>query len=458
MTQVRVRFAPSPTGRFHLGSARTALFNWLFARKTGGVFVLRIEDTDPRRNTPEALRVLLNGLRWLGLNWDEGPETGGACGPYFQSRRQAVYGRYLRKLHDSGRTYRKDGAVYFRLEGERYLEYDPYLKAEVEKVRAAPQVFVDAVRGQVRRAEEKDFVLVRSSGEPVFHLVNVVDDIAMGITHVIRGEDHLSNTAKHCELFKALGAPLPQFVHLPMILNNKGPGKMSKRGDGVHLEDYSRRHFLPSALVNFLALLGWNPKDDSEIMSPDRLLEKFDLDGIQKGNARFDEKKLAHVNTEHLRRLPREEFMQRSLSVLQGAGLDVSDLTYSRAVLDLCRDKVRSLDDLPAYVTYFFSDSYPVDEKARRRLMKREDSLPKLQQALACLQSVGEWTEAGLEEGFANLARSHRQKKPFAWFPVTRFAVSGRAGGPDLLPMLALLGPHRTLTRLRRAGRAQRKE
>ena len=357
-------------------------------------------------------------------------------------------------MHDSGRTYRKDGAVYFRLEGERYLEYDPYLKAEVEKVRAAPQVFVDAVRGQVRRAEEKDFVLVRSSGEPVFHLVNVVDDIAMGITHVIRGEDHLSNTAKHCELFKALGAPLPQFVHLPMILNNKGPGKMSKRGDGVHLEDYSRRHFLPSALVNFLALLGWNPKDDSEIMSPDRLLEKFDLDGIQKGNARFDEKKLAHVNTEHLRRLPREEFMQRSLSVLQGAGLDVSDLTYSRAVLDLCRDKVRSLDDLPAYVTYFFSDSYPVDEKASRRLMKREDSLPKLQQALACLQSIGEWTEAGLEEGFANLARSHRQKKPFAWFPVTRFAVSGRAGGPDLLPMLTLLGPHRTLTRLRRAGRA----
>ena len=451
MPQVRVRFAPSPTGRFHLGSARTALFNWLYARKTAGVFVLRIEDTDPRRNTPEALRVLLDGLRWLGLNWDEGPETGGGCGPYFQSQRQAVYDQYLRKLQESGRTYRKDGAVYFRLEGERYLEYDPYFKADVEKVRAAPQVFVDAVRGQVVRAEEKDFVLVRSNGEPVFHLVNVVDDITMGITHVIRGEDHLSNTAKHCELFKALGSPLPQFVHLPMILNNKGPGKMSKRGDGVHVEDYARRHFLSSGLVNFLALLGWNPKDDSEIMSPKQLLEKFDLDGIQKGNARFDEKKLAHVNTEHLRRLPLEAFMERALSVLAGAGLDVSDLAYARAVLTLCRDKIRSLHQLPAYVTYFFSDSYPVDEKARRRLMKKEDSLLKLREARACLRGVGEWSQAGLEEGFAKLARSRRQKKPFGWFPVTRFAVSGRGGGPDLLPMLEVLGRKRVLTRLAKA-------
>ncbi len=424
------------------------MFNWLFARKTAGVFVLRIEDTDPRRNTPEALRVLLDGLRWLGLDWDEGPETGGDYGPYFQSQRQAVYDQYLRKLQDSGRTYRKDGAVYFRLEGERYLEYDPYFKAEVEKVRAAPQVFVDAVRGRVVRAEDKDFVLVRSNGEPVFHLVNVVDDITMGITHVIRGEDHLSNTAKHCELFKALGSPLPQFVHLPMILNNKGPGKMSKRGDGVHVEDYARRHFLSSGLVNFLALLGWNPKDDSEIMSPKQLLEKFDLDGIQKGNARFDEKKLAHINTEHLRRLPREEFMERALSVLGRAGLDVSNLAYARSVLALCRDKVRSLHHLPAYVAYFFSDSYPVDEKARRRLMKKEDSLLKLREARACLRGVGDWSKAGLEEGFGNLARSRRQKKPFGWFPITRFAVSGRGGGPDLLPMLEVLGRKRVLTRL----------
>lgn len=457
MSDVRVRFAPSPTGSFHLGSARTALFNWLYARKTGGVFVLRIEDTDPRRNTPQALRVLLDGLRWLGLDWDEGPETEGSYGPYFQSQRRAVYREYLRKLQDSGRTYRKDGAVYFRLEGERYLEYDPYLKAEVEKVRAAPQVFTDAVRGQVVRAEEKDFVLVRSNGEPVFHLVNVVDDITMGITHVIRGEDHLSNTAKHCELFKALGSPLPRFVHLPMILNNKGPGKMSKRGDGVHVEDYVRRNFLPSGLVNFLALLGWNPKDGSEILSPNELLEKFDLDGIQKGNARFDEKKLAHINTEHLRRLPRPEFIERSLSVLVRAGLDVSDPTYSHAVLALCQEKVRSLQQLPEYVAYFFSDSYPVDEKTRRRLFKREDSPTKLRQAHACLQDVEDWTTAGLEEALMKLAHSHRQKKPFGWFPIIRFAVSGTAGGPDLLPMLEVLGPHRVLPRLRR-WRAQSEE
>ena len=446
--EVRLRFAPSPTGNFHLGSARTALYNWLFARKRSGVFVLRIEDTDPQRNTPQALGVLLDGLRWLGLDWDEGPGIGGPYGPYFQSQRKEIYGEYLRKLKDSGRTYQKDGAVYFRLEGERYREYDPYLKTEVEKVKAAPQVFEDAVRGRVTRAEERDFVLARSNGEPVFHLVNVVDDITMGITHVIRGDDHLSNTAKHCELFKALGLSPPQFAHLPMILNNKGPGKMSKRGDGVHVEDYVRRQFLSSGLVNFLALLGWNPKDGSEIMSRSELLEKFDLDGIQKGNARFDPKKLAHVNTEHLRRLSRGEFAERARSVLKGAGVNISDVAYTRSVLALCQEKVRSLDDLPAYVAYFFSDTYPVDEKTQERLLRRKDTPTKLKEVRECLRGVEDWTKAGLEDGFGQLSSSRHQKKPFSWFPITRFAVSGTGGGPDLLPMLEVLGRKRVLTRL----------
>ncbi|MDG1667664.1 MAG: glutamate--tRNA ligase family protein, partial [Opitutae bacterium] len=229
MSQVRVRFAPSPTGFFHIGSARTALFNWLYARHTGGTFVLRIEDTDKERNTDEALRVLLDGMRWMGMDWDEGPEVGGALGPYFQSERQAIYDEYLLKLKDAGRTYEKDGAIWFKLEGERYTEYDDFRKAEVEKVKAAPVVIDDAVRGRVERAEEMDFVIVRKDGNPVFHLVNVVDDIAMGITHVIRGEDHLSNTSKHVELFKAFGVEPPVFAHIPLILKEVGSGKMSKR-------------------------------------------------------------------------------------------------------------------------------------------------------------------------------------------------------------------------------------
>ena len=226
MSQVRVRFAPSPTGFFHIGSARTALFNWLYARHTGGTFVLRIEDTDKERNTDESLQVLLEGMRWMGMDWDEGPEVGGEYGPYFQSERQAVYDEYLQKLVDAGRTYEKDGAIWFKLEGERYTEYDDYRKAEVEKVRAAPVVIDDVVRGRVERAEELDFVIVRKDGNPVFHFVNVVDDIAMGITHVIRGEDHLSNTSKHVELFNAFGVTPPVFAHIPLILKESGPGKM----------------------------------------------------------------------------------------------------------------------------------------------------------------------------------------------------------------------------------------
>ena len=210
MSQVRVRFAPSPTGDFHIGSARTALFNWLYARHTGGVFILRIEDTDRERNTPEALRLLLDGMRWLGLNWDEGPDTGGEYGPYFQSERGDIYREHLEKLRAAGRAYDKDGAVWFKISGE-------------------PQVIEDAIRGRVERTEEKDFVIFRSNGAPIYHFTVVVDDIAMGITHVLRGEDHLSNSSKHSELFKAFGAPLPVFAHIPLILKSHGKGKMSKR-------------------------------------------------------------------------------------------------------------------------------------------------------------------------------------------------------------------------------------
>ena len=250
MSQVRVRFAPSPTGFFHIGSARTALFNWLYARHTGGVFILRVEDTDQTRNSEEFLNLIYDSLRWLGLNWDEGPGVGGAFGPYRQSERGEIYRDYLGRLKASGRTYEKDGALLFRISGQ-------------------PQVIEDAIRGRVERTEEKDFVIVRSDGNPVFHFVNVVDDIAMKVTHVIRGEDHLSNTSKHTELFKAFGAPIPIYAHIPLILKQNGPGKMSKRDQGALIEDYQRRGFLPEALVNFLCLLGWSPKDDREKLPMD---------------------------------------------------------------------------------------------------------------------------------------------------------------------------------------------
>ena len=449
MSDVRVRFAPSPTGFFHIGSARTALFNWLYARHTGGTFVLRIEDTDKERNTEEALHVLLDGMKWLGLDWDEGPEVGGDYGPYFQSQRSEIYDEYLQKLKDANRTYEKDGAVFFRLDGERYTEYDEYKKEEVEKVRAEPQVIDDKVRGRVSRAEEKDFVIVRSNGEPVFHFVNVVDDISMGITHVIRGEDHLSNTSKHCELFRALGHEPPVFAHIPLILKTTGPGKMSKRDQGALIEEYQQNNFLPAAVRNYLCLLGWSPKDDSEVMPIEDIIEKFDFGGINQGNARFDEQKMSHINAEYIRNLPLETLAWMVSPILAGKGLvdDSTDEDYIQEVLRISQPKMTSLNALPELIGYFFNDDYSINEKTEKKLLKKGEPLVRLKEFVDELASLESLTPEALETLFEQLAEKNGVKK-FDYYPISRLAVSGVGGGPDLLPLLATLGKDRLISRI----------
>jgi glutamyl-tRNA synthetase len=451
MSQVRVRFAPSPTGFFHIGSARTALFNWLYARHTGGKFILRIEDTDQARNTDEALRVLLEGMRWMGMDWDEGPEVGGEYGPYFQSQRQAIYDEYLQKLKDAGRTYEKDGAIWFKLEGERYTEYDDFKKADVEKVKASPVVIDDAVRGRVERAEEMDFVIVRKDGNPVFHFVNVVDDIAMGITHVIRGEDHLSNTSKHVELFHAFGVQPPVFAHIPLILKESGPGKMSKRDQGALIEDYEQRGFLAGAVRNYIALLGWNPKDEREKMDIDEIIELFDFSGINKGNARFDEKKLSALNTEYLRELPIETYTWLARPILHSAGVieEDADEDYIQAVLKLCQGKARGLDDLADFCRYFFRDDFVLDEKTGAKIAKKADPKALIAEILPVLHGLADFDADSLKAALEAHAAS-QGAKVFAYFPALRYALSGQGGGPDLLPMLAVLGQARVLERLKR--------
>lgn len=451
MSPVRVRFAPSPTGFFHIGSARTALFNWLYARHTGGTFVLRIEDTDKERNTDEALRVLIEGMRWMGLDWDEGPEVGGDYGPYFQSQRQHIYDEYLQKLQDAGRTYEKDGAIWFKLEGERYTTYDEFRKAEVEKVKTQPVVIEDAVRGRVERAEEMDFVIVRKNGEPVFHLVNVVDDIAMGITHVIRGEDHLSNTSKHVELFRAFGVEPPKFAHIPLILKEVGSGKMSKRDKGALIEEYEQRGFLAAAVRNYISLLGWNPKDDKEKMDIDEIIERFDFPGINKGNSRFDEKKLSALNAEYLRELNLESFTFLARPLLHSAGVisEEESEDYLQAVLGLCQPKARSLDTLSDLCGYFFLDDYDLDEKTGAKIAKKEDPKALLAEILPVLQAVEPFDADSI--GAALEAHAAAQElKVFAYFPAIRYALSGQGGGPDLLPMLQVMGRERVLARIQR--------
>ena len=307
---VRVRFAPSPTGFLHIGGARTALFNWLYARHTGGAFVLRIEDTDAARNTQEATEVILGGLRWLGLDWDEGPGRGD-FGPYFQSQRGDIYRRRVEELKDKGLAYDHQGAVKFRMERQ-------------------PIVVPDRIVGEVtreltdREQADPDFVIIRSDGQPVFHFVNVVDDLEMKITHVIRGEDHLSNTAKHIALFRAFGVQPPQYAHIPLILNADGT-KMSKRDRGASLQGYLDEGYVPEAVVNYLCLLGWSPKDNREKMPLREVIPLFDLPQILRHNARFDLAKLDWLNGEYLRELSAERFRQLGAAAFRRAELRVAE-------------------------------------------------------------------------------------------------------------------------------------
>ncbi len=427
------------------------MFNWLYARHTGGTFVLRIEDTDKERNTEEALQVLLDGMRWLGLDWDEGPEKDGAFGPYFQSERGTVYQEYLDKLREQDRVYEKDGAIWFKLEGERYTAYDERLKKEIEKVKAEPIVIEDAVRGRVERAEEKDFVIFRANGEPVFHFVNVVDDISMGITHVIRGEDHLSNTSKHCELFKAFGHPYPVFAHIPLILKSSGPGKMSKRDEGALIEDYAKRMFLPEAVRNYLCLLGWSPKDDREVIPINEIIELFDLPGINKGNARFDEKKLSFVNTEYVRAMPLETFTWMARPILNEQGLVSEDFDETRlqAILAICQPKVQSFEDLPGFVSYFFKDDFAYDEKAARKVMKKGDPLKRIEEFKAGLASLESWDSASLDALVAALVETHGASLG-EFIQPARLAVSGTNRGPGFNELILTLGQAAVLKRFDR--------
>lgn len=433
MSNVRVRFAPSPTGFFHIGSARTALFNWLYARHTQGVFVLRIEDTDKERNSEEFLRVIYDSLTWLGLNWDEGPLVGGDYGPYRQSERTAIYQEYLEKLKATGRTYEKDGAVYFRISGQ-------------------PQIIDDAIRGRVERTEEKDFVIVRSDGNPVFHFVNVVDDIAMKITHVIRGEDHLSNTSKHTELFTALGAPVPIYAHIPLILKQQGAGKMSKRDQGALIEEYQRRGFLPEALVNFLCLLGWSPKNDLEKLPIAEIIRLFDLPAVHQGNARFDEKKLAHMNMSYLHAMPAAEYVPLATAYLERTGFFAQiakDESYLRDVLTLCQIKVRSLEELPAAIGYFFRDDYTIDPKAKEKLFAKGDPKARLQELLVALPDADFSSDATLEQWLQALALAKGLQTADYIHP-GRLAFSGGSAGPSFYGVLRVLGRDRAVARIQR--------
>jgi glutamyl-tRNA synthetase len=440
---VRVRFAPSPTGFLHIGGARTALFNWLYAHHTGGRFILRVEDTDAARNSREAVEIILDSLRWLGLEWDEGPTSGdpegpskGDRSPYFQSMRGEIYRRRVGELKDKGVAYDHEGAVKFRMTRE-------------------PIVIADRVVGNVTREltdREKldpDFVIVRSDGQPVFHFTNVVDDLEMGITHVIRGEDHLSNTAKHIALFRAFGVEPPQYAHIPLILNPDG-SKMSKRDQGASLTTYLEEGYAPEAVVNYLCLLGWSPKDNREIIPMQEVVQLFDLPQILRHNARFDLDKLHWLNGEYIRLMSNERFYELAIPALKRAGFDPGKYppAYVKASLDTCKGKKRLFSELAEYGGFYFVEEVRIDPAAAAKEFTREnrERLRKLRETYATLESF----DATTLEGTLKAVAGQLGVKAGALVHPTRLACTGSTAGPSLYHLLEVLGKERVLKRIDR--------
>lgn len=428
---VRTRFAPSPTGYLHVGGARTALFNYLFARKHGGTFVLRVEDTDEARNTQEARDAIFSGMNWLGLGWDEGEGKGGDFGPYNQSERKANYDRWFEVLREKGRVYEDDGAWRFRFERK-------------------PVTMHDLVCGEVTidyrdESNTPDMVVRRSDGSYVFHFVNVVDDLDMKITHVIRGEDHLMNTPKHLQLFEALGAPAPLYAHIPLILNPNG-SKMSKRDVGAAVGDYPKQGYIAPAVVNFIALLGWSPKSEDEIFTLDELVERFSLEAVNRSPARFDPEKCAWVNQQHLLQLDPGAFAEAARPFVADAGLPVDD-RYP-AVAGLVREKVRLLSEVPAAISFLLSDTFELEPEAVEKVKGNaaaKDLLAALADDFAALPG---WSADAAKHQIGETAKAAGAKPGQLMFPV-RVALSGKSGGPDLADILNLLGRERCVARLR---------
>ena len=439
MESVRVRFAPSPTGMFHIGSARTALFNWLYARHTGGTFILRIEDTDAARNKPEFVDVIFHALQWLGLNWDEGPQPDGTVkgdkGPYFQSQRAAIYKRYVDKLLSEGKAYESDGAIKFRTP-------------------KTPITVPDLICGNIQfdRTNEPDLVIQRKDGSPVFHLVNVVDDIEMEVTHVIRGEDHLSNTQKHLALIEAIGAKPPRYAHIPLILNPNG-SKMSKRDAGSSIAEYEEKGYLTEAVRNYLCLLGWSPRDNREVFPIEEVIEKFDLPQVGRANARFDIDKLFWINGEYMRAATLEAIEPLAISMLTKHGVITEgvDPAYFRAALAIVKEKIKLGRELPEWMGYFFTEDFPYDDQAAKKVFTPEGvaNIAKLRERLGALDA-SKFTAGELESEFKTIAASTGQKVGALIHP-TRLATSGRPVGPSLYHLLEVLGKDRVLARLERA-------
>src|SRR4051812_14081716 len=482
MSAPRVRFAPSPTGYLHVGGARTALFNWLFARRSGGVFVLRIEDTDLERSSEEMVGGILDGLRWLGLDWDEGPGIGGELGPYFQSQRLDRHRALAERLVASGDAYycycsnetlnAKRAAAEQAGSAWRYdrtcaaLTRDQIAAHQRDKtphvvrfrVPEGSTRFDDLVHGPIEfdGANIEDFVLLRSDHQPTYQLSVVSDDIEMKITHVVRGDDHISNTPKQILLYRAAGADVPAFAHVPLILG-ADKKRLSKRHGATSVTEYARQGYLPEAMFNFLSLLGWSPGNDQELFTRDALVNAFALEGISGGNAVLNPEKLDWFNQQHIARLAPDELAIRVKPWLETAGLWRDDYLGDRhawffAVLELLRPRAKRLDDFASQGALFFRDTIDYDAAAVDKHLRAPGMAAQLEKIDASLAALETFDPASAEAALRGLAERAGVKAGVLIHAV-RVALTGKTVSPGLFDVIALLGRDRTHARLAAARR-----
>src|SRR5689334_11422631 len=469
----RVRFAPSPTGYLHIGGARTALFNWLFARRHGGVFILRIEDTDTERSSDAMVDGILDGLRWLGLDWDEGPIVAGPHAPYFQSQRQAKYLAAAEKLVANGHAYYcycTAEELKARREGNPEYKYErtclrlPPAEVDAREKAGMPRAVRFRVPDGTVRVDDivkgpidfdasliEDFVILRSDGHPTYHLSVVSDDVEMAISHVVRGDDHISNTPKQILLYQALGVRLPGFAHVPLILG-ADKKRLSKRHGATSVMEYANQGYLPEAMVNFLALLGWSPgKGDREVFSRDELARVFDLEGISGGNAVFNPEKLDWFNQQHLARLAPQELAARLKPSFEAAGLWSDELLTTRhswffALLELLVPRAKRLPDFAAQSAYFFRE--PQYDAAAVAKHLRADGMASHLSALAdAFGKLPDFDAVSTESAVRQVAEA-RGLKAGSLIHAVRVAVTGTAASPGLFEVLALVGRAKVRERL----------
>jgi glutamyl-tRNA synthetase len=424
---VRVRFAPSPTGFLHIGSARTAIFNWLYARHTGGKFLLRVEDTDLKRSETRFLDEIIEDLKWLGLDWDEEP--------IFQSRRFDVYRAKAEELVARGKAYKDGDAVLFKVEPGRTIAYD------------------DLVHGRISVETEtiKDQVMIKSDGSPTYNFSCVVDDAYLGITHILRGDDHISNTPKQIIFYEAFGLEPPRFGHMPLILGTDG-AKLSKRHGGVSVEEYKREGFLPEALANYLVLLGWMPRDGREVMPLEEIVRLFEISEMNDVQAKFDIQKLRWLNAEYVMKSENKRLLPLIKSQMQSAGIETARIpdSYLSRVLDLYKVRLKTLSDFPGMTQSFFRDDFAFEDEGKKHLEKPEsrEYLTVLADRLAGLV---DFTHAAIEAVFREFAEERGIKAGSIIHPA-RMAVSGMTKGAGLFEMMEVLGRERVVARMRRAA------